>query len=381
MGDTPLQSPGQDPFEKIQAFHKRLNRDLLAGAHVAQQDVTEFIAFALERSPRINSIKHQEEVQYLLQLWGSYLTSQGAAIPDAVKDRFQSRAIRSPASGGREDRVNRGISIHIGVNQPAGRHPLPPSRYSEAIAWRMAGLANQAGYGSVTSIRGAAASRSAVHNLLTGAASTLTAGDALFVSFSGHSWRERSPDPDSRTGIDEGWLLSDGVLLDERLVGYWRLFAPGVRILIVTDSSYGYQPGRDDVEYGAGSLHPAFRSGMPAPRIRGAPATVEHTRPCIAEPPRDPRGIRASVLVLSACRDEQVARDGLFSRHLLDLWDDGNFHGSFCDLYRRVRDAVLMEVPNQEPQILMLGAADVGFSLETAFHLGGRPARQGITYR
>jgi hypothetical protein len=89
-------------------------------------------------------------------------------------------------------------------------------------------------------------------------------------------------------------------------------------------------------------------------------------------------GIRASLLLISASSEDQAARDGLFTRYLLDVWNDGTFRGSYCDLYRRVRKHVMDEACGQEPQILMLGAPDLAFPMERAFRLGGRgPVTRG----
>jgi hypothetical protein len=100
--------------------------------------------------------------------------------------------------------------------------------------------------------------------------------------------------------------------------------------------------------------------------------------PCIASPPADDLGIQASLLLISASSEDQAARDGLFTRYLLDAWDDGRFPGSYCDLYRRVRKHVMDESCSQEPQILMLGAPDLAFPLERAFRLGERaPVTRG----
>jgi hypothetical protein len=92
---------------------------------------------------------------------------------------------------------------------------------------------------------------------------------------------------------------------------------------------------------------------------------------CIAEPPHDAHGIQASLLLLAASHEDQPARDGLYTDILLEEWKGGAFQGSYCDLHARLRERVMC-VANQEPQIMMLGAPDLTFPLEIAFHLGSR---------
>lgn len=275
----------------------------------------------------------------------------------------------------------RAVSIHIGVNEPRDHHVL--LRDSEAGAWGMAGLAGRAGYDSILVLRGPAATRAAVHEALADAAGTLADGDTLLVSFSGHGGQETDRDLDERHGADESWCLYDGSLLDDKLAGYWRLFDPGVRIVVVSESCYSGGMGRhddDDLVYTrphAPDARKVMRGGRS--RLRGPdPAAVaEVVASCIGEPPRDCYEIRASVLMLTASAEQQPAREGLFTRCLLKVWNDGVFDGSYCDLYRQVRERVMGERYGQEPQILMLGVPDPAFPLQRAFHRtrgGGRPA-------
>jgi hypothetical protein len=283
--------------------------------------------------------------------------------------------------------MSRAVSIHIGVNQPQGRHAARPLQYSEASAWRMAELAHQAGFDSILALRGPAATQHALHEALSGAAQTLEAGDLLLMSFSGHGSQVRDSNLDEGYGWDESWCLADEEILDDKLAGYWRLFDAGVRIVVVAESCYGGGMGRGDeepcVSPAVGRPRSVMRNGWTGTRGSRADVAAEATGSCIGAPPADDLGIRASLLLISASTEDQPARDGLFTRYLLDVWNDGTFRGSYCDLYRRVRRHVLAESCGQEPQILMLGAADMDFPLEPAFRpRGWVPAGRGaLVYR
>jgi metacaspase-1 len=283
--------------------------------------------------------------------------------------------------------MDRAVSIHIGVNQPRERSPGDPLQHSETTAWRMAELAHQAGYRSLLVLQGEEATRQAVHDALAGAAQALGSGDILFVSFSGHGTRLRDlpVEQDERDGWDEAWCLSDSLLVDDKLAGYWRLFDAGVRILVVTESCYGGGMGRLGDHHAQQGGAPAGRPArVVRPVYRGAPpgeGAEDAAPPCIDRAPHDADGIRASLLLLSACREWQRAQDGLFSHHLFDVWNGGAYTGSFCELYRQLRARVVAEGCSQEPCILMLGAADPGFSLEPAFHLQRRTGGRRPGYR
>lgn len=316
----------------------------------------------------------------------------------------------------------RAISIHIGVNEPTWSRENP-LYMSESNTWKMALLANQAGYRSIQVLRGPEATRGAVHDALSDAVRLLQAGDTLFLSFSGHGCRVGETGEFDDGGTDEALCLHDGILLDDTLAGYWRLFQRGVRILAVMEScyaggmmrnwdsqhpppmSYGdpmYGPGygtyggeggfrdyggyRGDSDYGDVMRTPFGNSGSTdGPRSPEPPqtpaaysldASVEDRLDAeadqaavrrLAAPDRTRDGIQASVLLLAASKRKQKSRDGLFTHHLLRVWNDGRFDGSYYKLYQRVYRRVIHENPAQQPDLQMFGAEDATFPDAPAF--------------
>ncbi|HSU17504.1 caspase family protein [Longimicrobium sp.] len=273
----------------------------------------------------------------------------------------------------------RGTSIHIGVNHPASTSECPLS-LSEENAWKMAELAHQAGYGAIHVLRGADATRNAVGGLLSAAARALEPGHTLFVSFSGHGSHVPDADGDERDGWDETWCLHDADLIDDELAAIWRVAAPGTRVLVVSESCFGGGMGRyGDVMARYPNLSPAldrpvYRSAEPV--LRGVKQFAQPVASCISRAPSHDDGIRASVLMMTGAAEGQRAREGLYTRHLLELWKGGAFRDSFCALHGRLCECVRYENPQQEPQIMMLGTPDPDFPLEMAFHLD-RPVMRG----
>jgi hypothetical protein len=275
-----------------------------------------------------------------------------------------------------------GVSIHIGVNHPAAMRGYPLSQ-SEDTAWKMAELAFQAGYQAIHVLRGPQATRHAVGALLTDAAHTLLPGETLFVSFSGHCLRVRDAEGDSRDGGDEAWCLHDADLVDDELAKYWKLLAPGTRALVVVESRFGGGSGRlghDDM-----AQYEARRRGAAGRLVYRSGGDPWRSEKQVVRSPSHDDGIQASVLMLAAASESQYAREGLYTRHLLEVWDGGRFHGSFRDLHQSVCDRIQSETQEQAPQILMLGAPDPEFPLETAFHLDRQvmrgPVRRGPVMR
>lgn len=309
--------------------------------------------------------------------------------------------------------MTQAISIHVGVNRPAGRHETDLV-HSEASALRMAQLAREAGFGSMLMLCGQWATRQAVVEALRRAAGLLGPEDHLLVTFSGHGCEQ--PDMDvgalrDRSGQDQGWCLADGTLLDDQLLTCWQQFKPGVRIVVVSESCYSGDVARDEpLDFcravgatlpprgvstrGAGTVYrdgtvvyPDGTTVHPDGTIEHPEGTVErpgnpigdggdvhrgqaggYAGPCVSTP-SSKDGIQASVLLLAACQASQQARDGLFSCHLLSLWDGGAFGGSYCELYHRIRERIMADASRQEPNIMVLGCGDSRIALEPAFHV------------
>lgn len=275
----------------------------------------------------------------------------------------------------------RGTSIHIGVNRPASPGQCDLS-LSEKCAWKMAEVAYEAGYGAIHLLRGADATRDAVKDLLTAAADALEPGQTLFVSYSGHGSRVPDRNREEPDGWDETWCLSDADLIDDELLEIWRLAAAGSRVLVVSESCFagGVPRGEDDLPAECTGLYeavdrPVYRSAGPV--MRGVKQyTPQVPSSCISRVPDHDDGIKASVLVMAGAAEAQKAREGLYTHHLLKLWNRGAFRESFCALHQQLRGLVQHENSGQEPLITMLGTPDPDFPLETAFHLD-RPAMRG----
>ncbi|HYH80229.1 MAG TPA: hypothetical protein VEX86_10535, partial [Longimicrobium sp.] len=121
---------------------------------------------------------------------------------------------------------------------------------------------------------------------------------------------------------------------------------------------------------------PVYRSAGPV--LRGVKQFAQPASSCISRVPSHDDGIRASVLMMAGAAEGQKAREGLYLRHLLELWKGGAFRDSFCALHWRLCELVRHDNPGQEPQIEMLGTPDPHFPLEMAFHLD-RPIMRGGT--
>lgn len=272
--------------------------------------------------------------------------------------------------------MQRGISIHVGVDV-AARMPGRPLTTCQATAWRMADVAARAGYGEIHVLRGAAATRGAVLGTIGGAAEAMRPGDALFVSFAGHGAWIPDLDGDEPDGRDETWCVHDGDVVDDELAECWRRMPAGARAVVVVESCFGGGSARGIDPFPVRPAPGGAASPPAGPVMRGPVQTFIDRSRCISRAPDFDHGIRGSVLLLAACARTELAREGLYSFHLLEVWADGAFRGSHCELHREITKRIAAEAPEQTPQILMLGAPDLALADEPAFRPRPRTVLRG----
>lgn len=261
-----------------------------------------------------------------------------------------------------------GISLHIGLNSVDPVHYegwSGPLNACEADANDMADLAQSRGFAPAKLLT-RKATRAAVLDGIAQAAKTLKSGDMFFLTYSGHGGQLPDLNGDEPDGKDETWCLYDGELVDDELYSSWSAFAAGVRILLLSDSCHSGSVSKE--------LHYQARS-------RAAPGTVYRAMPDqlalrvyqAHKKTYDPilkrrdlsealGQVKASVLLISGCQDNQLSQDGtfngLFTGTLKAVWNGGTFKGS----YRRFHTAIGRKMPpDQSPRLSLVGASNPAF--------------------
>ena len=263
-----------------------------------------------------------------------------------------------------------GISVHIGLNR------VDPDQYEgwdgqlaacEADAKDMEALAKAQGFKSRSLLLTKAATAEAVTAAMLGAAKTLKSGDLFFLTYSGHGGQVQDTNSDEKDRMDETWVCYDRQLVDDELYDLWAKFKAGVRILVLSDSCHSGTVLREI---------PAFVSG--GPRIRAMPTTVArkvqkahaalYRKIQDEHPAAESAVVKASVLLVSGCMDNQTsmdgARNGLFTGTLKTVWNNGAFKGN----YRKLRDMVVAKMPaDQTPNYYFVGAANPKYEAQEPF--------------
>ncbi len=231
--------------------------------------------------------------------------------------------------------MSKGISLHIGVSK------LKRGIYTEEAALSspvndanaMAAIAKHEGYEHIELLVNENATLTNVIAFFDNCIQQLNTGDTFLLTYSGHGGQIEDTNNDESDGKDEIWCLYDTYLVDDILGTKWHLFKEGVRIIVVSSSCHSRTALRvwsDD----------CFSSPSITQQQNCIKDITQNEKSILQSYLNDDR-IKASIIHLSACEDEQQARDGdhlsRFTSLLLTYWDNGNFTGNYEDLVKQIR--------------------------------------------
>ena len=198
------------------------------------------------------------------------------------------------------------------------------------------------------------------------------------LTYSGHGGQVPDLNNDEPDAQDETWCLHDGELVDDELYGHLGKFAQGVRILVFSDSCHSgtvvkmaYYQGTTAAR-SSGLVAQAIRYRFMPPDV--ALRTYRANKSFYDKILRDKKikdakeAIKASVLLISGCQDNQLSADGdfngLFTSQLLRVWKNGAFKGD----YRKFHREILRRMPpDQTPNYFRAGLIDKQFEVQTPF--------------
>ena len=278
-----------------------------------------------------------------------------------------------------------GISVHIGVNRlERTRYPgRTLLRGCENDARAMERIARAQGF-RTTLLLGRKATVEAVKAAVAAAAEPVGSDGILLVTFAGHggfvpdAWCEEDrlvaeveDRRDFIDGNDETWCLWDRQMLDDEIFRMWTAFAPGARVLLVSDSCHAGGIIRADRRRKREPPPPGVRTR--ALNARQAEAAFHAQadvyagiqRALHAHPAGEPC---ASVFLLAAAQELEEAEDGdphgKFSDALLRVWKDGSFRGGHREFHAAIYRTIQAR---HTPVFLTLGPANPAFERQRPF--------------
>jgi hypothetical protein len=211
--------------------------------------------------------------------------------------------------------------------------------------------------------------------------SALNLGDMLIVFYSGHGGQIGDANGDEEDKLDETWCLYDRMLIDDELYAMWAKFKPGVRILVLSDSCHSGSVTKDAWIKSLATLGKplVFTGALATPAFKTIPFSKSWDIYTKARDTYDSlqflsslkstRDISASVLLISACQDNQLAADGdpnsAFTERMLSTLKEG-FKGNYHAFKEKVAAGL---PPSQSPNYYLVGTVNPEFEAQQPFQL------------
>ena len=210
------------------------------------------------------------------------------------------------------------------------------------------------------------------------AAKKLVAGDIFMLSYSGHGGTLPDKNSDEIDQTDETWCLYNRQFVDDELNNYLAEFKDGVRILVFSDSCHS---GTVTKVIAANKNIDMMNTNtdINKKRYRFAPINIIRKTYRLNKSQYDKilsnrklkeseDTVKASVILLSGCQDNQYSQDGelngLFTSNLLDVWNNALFDKS----YKRFHKAILRQMPpDQTPNYYIMGNINKNFEKQIPF--------------
>jgi hypothetical protein len=278
----------------------------------------------------------------------------------------------------------KGSSLHIGLNR------VDPTHY---VGWKgelvacendardMETIAKAQGF-ATQSLLTKAATSTALLDAIEKAAKGLVEDDFFLLTYSGHGGQINDVNKSEPDGLDETWVLYDRELVDDELYAMWSRFRPGVRVFVLSDSCHsGTMTKAMFLNPAPFLLHLETRvraSTGPDLRPKFLPPDVQSKiykeRATLYDairqktPRREEVNVECSVILISACQDNQVAMDGtkngVFTETLLKVWDKGRFTGGYHHFRSEIAGFM---PPTQSPKYMIVGHRERAFEHQRPF--------------
>lgn len=211
------------------------------------------------------------------------------------------------------------------------------------------------------------ATRDKVINEIKKAAKELKDGDLFMLYYSGHGGQIPDLDRDEPDCLDETWCLYDGEFPDDELYGLLELFEEGVRILVFSDSCHSGTiiKSKDFHRTEKVKLMPHDAAEVVYMANKDFYDGILKSE---TSKKRKDADIKASILLISGCQDNQFSSDGafnsLFTWELKKAWNNGKFEGD----YRKFHGKIVKEMPSdQTPNYVTLGKSNDQFERQKPF--------------
>jgi hypothetical protein len=271
----------------------------------------------------------------------------------------------------------KGYALTVGLNAVDPRHYegwKGELVACEADATDMATVLKTRGF-QVATLLTKQATRDTVLQHLTEIAALAKPDDIFIFTNSSHGGQLPDQGGEEDDGRDETICMYDGQIVDDELYAVFGKYAPGVRVLMLSDSCHSGTIARDAPGERQTRESPDERRPRRMPLEVQARTYYAHQRmyDTVLRDPANRRArdaTRASILLISGCMDNQSSSDGafngLFTGTLLRVWNGGTFRGSYKRLWKKIT-ALMPE--DQSPNFFWATARDAAFERQIPFSI------------
>lgn len=284
--------------------------------------------------------------------------------------------------------MTKGISLHIGLNA------VDPAHYGgwageltacEFDAEDMATLAESKNFSSNTLLT-KQATRNNFFSKLREIVSTLATGDIFFLSYSGHGGQLPDFHNEEQDRMDETWCLFDGEVVDDEIFLELSKIPKGVRVLVLSDSCHSgtvtkaaFYRSNNNFLISRNNFFVHDQEELPKYRampLSIAGRTYRDNREFYDKILQDDKlkkaenSVKASVLLISGCQDNQLSMDGafngLFTGTLLTVWNGGVFDKNYKEFHSKIMKNM---PPDQTPNYFFVGSPHPDFENQKPFSI------------
>ena len=214
------------------------------------------------------------------------------------------------------------------------------------------------------------ATLSNVANFIEDCSQNLNSGDIFLLYFSGHGGKLPDQNSDEDDGTDETWCLFDGQLVDDKLYDLLFKFDEGVRVLVISDSCNSGTVIKSIGE--TNQLKDGTTAKFMPDEISASTylQNMDYYDEILTSVKNfDPKNIKASVLLISACQDNQDALDGTFNSaftgFLKNTWNGGKFNDNYWSFKKQI--ASRFSSGQQSPNYFTIGIPSQSFENQKPF--------------
>ena len=248
------------------------------------------------------------------------------------------------------------VALTIGINNYLTA-PLAGC-VQDARGW--AAFFEDAGFDEVTTLTDREAKLARVTKEIRKMLSNAKAGDVLRVHFSGHGTRVPDIDGDEPDGMDEAWVLFDGIWLDDQVADLLAEIPAGVDFGVVNDSCHSGTSSRSLVQTARGTARFLPYPGADALKVaailhklfREAFKTKPAAAPLAAGDEAMNHVLLAGASPVESAWDAQFNGQawGALSYHALSILNEKP-NLSWEELHRRIRQRLPSSDAPQSPQL------------------------------